>query len=128
MLSENDQLSLYELNEKLFELEYTKEDFVQSPGDFSLRGNILDVFSYSNENPIRIQFDDDKIERIREFNIDTQYSINNLKKIKISTNINSDLLDKNESVINIINNDCIVVINSLELINEELKSLIHQMT
>ena len=123
LLSENDQLSLYELNEKLFELEYTKEDFVQSPGDFSLRGNILDVFSYSNENPIRIQFDDDKIERIREFNIDTQYSINDLKKIKISPNINSDLLDKNESVINIINNDCIVVINSLELINEELKKL-----
>ena len=123
LLSENDQLSLYELNEKLFELEYTKEDFVQSPGDFSLRGNILDVFSYSNENPIRIQFDDDKIERIREFNIDTQYSINDLKKIKISPNINSDLLDKNESVINIINNDCIVVINSLELIDEELKKL-----
>ena len=123
LISENDQLSLYELNEKLFELEYTKEDFVQSPGDFALRGNILDVFSYSNENPIRIQFDDDKIERIREFNIDTQYSINDIKKIKISPNINSELLDKNDSVINIINNDYIVVINSLELINEELKKL-----
>jgi transcription-repair coupling factor (superfamily II helicase) len=123
LLSENDQLSLYELNEKLFELEYTKEDFVQSPGDFALRGNILDVFSYSNENPIRIQFDDNKIERIREFNIDTQYSINDIKKIKISPNINSELLDKNDSVINIINNDYIVVINSLELINEELKKL-----
>ena len=123
LISENDQLSLYELNEKLFELEYTKEDFVQSPGDFALRGNILDVFSYSNENPIRIQFDDDKIERIREFNIDTQYSINDIKKIKISPNINSELLEKNDSVINIINNDYIVVINSLELINEELKKL-----
>lgn len=123
LLNKNDQVSLYELNEKLFELEYTKEDFVQSPGDFAIRGNILDVFSYSNENPIRIQFDDDKIERIREFNIDTQYSINDIKKIKISPNINSKLLDKNESVINIINNDCIVVINSLELINEEFKKL-----
>ena len=123
LINKNDQVSLYELNEKLFELEYTKEDFVQSPGDFAIRGNILDVFSYSNENPIRIQFDDDKIERIREFNIDTQYSINDIKKIKISPNINSKLLDKNESVINIINNDCIVVINSLELINEEFKKL-----
>ena len=123
LLNKNDQVSLYELNEKLFELEYTKEDFVESPGDFAIRGNILDVFSYSNENPIRIQFDDDKIERIREFNIDTQYSINDIKKIKISPNINSKLLDKNESVINIINNDCIVVINSLELINEEFKKL-----
>ncbi len=123
LLNKNDQVSLYELNEKLFELEYTKEDFVQSPGDFAIRGNILDVFSYSNENPIRIQFDDDKIERIREFNIDTQYSINDIKKIKISPNINSKLLDKNESVINIINYDCIVVINSLELINEEFKKL-----
>ena len=123
LLNKNDQVSLYELNEKLFELEYTKEDFVQSPGDFAIRGNILDVFSYSNENPIRIQFDDDKIERIREFNIDTQYSINDIKKIKISPNINSMLLDRNESIINIINNDCIVVINSLELINEEFKKL-----
>ena len=123
LLNKNDQASLYDLNEKLFELEYSKEDFVQSPGDFAIRGNILDVFSYSNENPIRIQFDDDKIERIREFNIDTQYSINDIKKIKISPNINSMLLDKNESVINIINNDCIVVINSLELINEEFKKL-----
>ena len=82
LLSENDQLSLYELNKKLFELEYTKEDFVQSPGDFSLRGNILDVFSYSNENPIRIQFDDDKIERIREFNIDTNIQLIILRKLK----------------------------------------------
>jgi len=123
LLNKNDQVSLYELNEKLFEIEYTKEDFVQSPGDFAIRGNILDVFSYSNENPIRIQFDDDKIERIREFNIDTQYSINDIKKIKISPNINSMLLDRNESIINIINNDCIVVINSLELINEEFKKL-----
>ena len=123
LLNKNDQVSLYELNEKLFELEYSKEDFVQSPGDFAIRGNILDVFSYSNENPIRIQFDDDKIERIREFNIDTQFSKNDIKKIKISPNINSKLLDKNDSVINIINNDCIVVINALELINEEFKKL-----
>ena len=49
-------ISLDYINSKLFELNFRKEDFVSQPGDFSVRGGIVDVFSFSNERPYRIEF------------------------------------------------------------------------
>ena len=46
-----------EFIEHLFELDFRKKDFVHEPGEFSSRGNILDIFSFSNTDPIRIEFD-----------------------------------------------------------------------
>ena len=56
ILQTNNQISLEILNEKLFELDFERVDFVVEPGDFSVRGGIVDVFSYSNDLPYRIEF------------------------------------------------------------------------
>ena len=68
------ELQLNNVNEKLFELNFEKDDYVQQPGDFAIRGNILDVFSYAYTNPLRFEFDDNIIESIREFNICLLYT------------------------------------------------------
>ncbi len=83
------ELELGNLNEKLFELNFEKDDYVQEPGDFAIRGNILDIFSYAYTNPIRLEFDGNIIESIREFNIDTQYSVKQLKSAKITPDISN---------------------------------------
>ncbi|MBR5921825.1 MAG: transcription-repair coupling factor [Bacteroidales bacterium] len=72
---------------KLYELEYLPEDFVYEPGQFAWRGNIFDIFSYSEEYPIRIEFEGDCIESIRFFNPETQLSIREVDHIYIMTPI-----------------------------------------
>ena len=63
------------LNEVLFEYEFQRVDFVTEAGEFSVRGGIVDVFSFSKEHPYRIEFMGDEIESIRLFDIETQTSI-----------------------------------------------------
>ncbi len=60
--------------ERLLELGFHQVDYVYEPGQFARRGSILDVFSYSNELPYRLDFFDDEIDSIRAFNVDTQLS------------------------------------------------------
>ena len=72
---------------KLYELEYLPEDFVYEPGQFAWRGNIFDIFSYSEEYPIRVEFEGDCIESIRFFNPETQLSVKELEQVYIMTPI-----------------------------------------
>ena len=77
-LSEN--VSLDFVNEVLFEYNFNRVDFVTEPGDFSVRGGIIDVFSFSNDEPYRIEFFGDEVDSIRTFDIETQLSKEKLKK------------------------------------------------
>ncbi|MFM6965162.1 MAG: hypothetical protein ACKOWM_06275 [Sphingomonadales bacterium] len=61
------------LNELLLEYQFERVDFVYEPGQFSIRGGILDVFSYANEHPFRIEFFGDKVESIRIFDAEVNY-------------------------------------------------------
>jgi transcription-repair coupling factor (superfamily II helicase) len=59
-----DKISIDFINEVLFEYEFKRVDFITEPGEFSVRGGIVDVFSFSNDNPYRIEFWDE-VESIR---------------------------------------------------------------
>ncbi|MBQ2514462.1 MAG: DEAD/DEAH box helicase, partial [Bacteroidales bacterium] len=83
---------------KLYELEYLPEDFVYEPGQFAWRGNIFDIFSYSEEYPIRIEFEGDRIESIRFFNPETQLSIREVDHIYIMTPISQKESESGERV------------------------------
>ncbi len=83
---------------KLYELEYLPEDFVYEPGQFAWRGNIFDIFSYSEEYPIRIEFEGDCIESIRFFNPETQLSIREVDHIYIMTPISQKESESGERV------------------------------
>lgn len=62
------------LQDRLFELGFERVDYVYEPGQYALRGSILDVFSYSSEYPFRLDFFGDDIDSIRQFKVETQLS------------------------------------------------------
>ncbi len=87
-----DSLSLDFLNEVLFEYQFKRVDFVTEPGEFSVRGGIVDVFSFSHDEPYRIEFFGNDVESIRTFDVETQLSLNNVKKISIIPNVENKVL------------------------------------
>ncbi len=82
-----DQLDQEFLIETLIEYGFERCDFVGNPGEFSVRGGILDIYSFANENPYRIELYGDEIESIRLFDPGSQISIKPLESIAILPNI-----------------------------------------
>ena len=84
------------LEEIFIENNFVKMDFVTDPGQFSIRGGIVDVFSFADENPFRIEFFDDEIESIRTFNINTQLSVEQRDKISIIPNTEAKKVEEKQ--------------------------------
>ena len=80
------------INELLLEEGFDRVDFVYEPGQFSIRGGIVDVFSFSNDHPFRIEFFGDEVESIRTFDASTQLSINTHNHFTIVPNIQGDMI------------------------------------
>lgn len=78
-----DDINMEQVKETLVELGYERMSLVESRGEFSIRGGIIDVFTPDGENPYRIELFDTEIDSIREFDIDTQRSSDNLKYIDV---------------------------------------------
>ncbi len=93
-ISINDKLSLDFVNEVLFEYNFNRVDFVTEPGEFSVRGGIIDVFSFSHDEPYRIEFFGDEIDSLRTFDVETQLSTEKLQKISIMPNVENKTLDE----------------------------------
>ena len=118
-----DIMSLESFNEKLFDLEFNREDFVVEPGDFSVRGGIVDVFSYSNNKPYRIEFFGDEIESIRTFDIETQISNNTLKSVEILGDLENKEIDyQRDNIFNLIGDNSIIVTENIELLKDYLSN------
>ena len=79
------------INELLLEYHFERVDFVYEPGQFSIRGGIVDVFSYANEHPFRIEFFGDEVETIRTFDASTQLSIAAHQFFNIVPNVQGQL-------------------------------------
>ena len=86
-LRKGEEVSLDFISDLLFELDFEHVDFVAEPGQFAIRGGIIDVFSFSNEHPYRIEFFGDEVESIRTFNPSTQLSLNQLQRITLLPNV-----------------------------------------
>ncbi|MEX0968015.1 MAG: transcription-repair coupling factor [Bacteroidia bacterium] len=78
----------------LVDSDFERTDFVYEPGTFSIRGGIIDIFSYAYELPYRIELYEDKIESIRAFDLDSQLSMRNMSSISIVPN-----LDENQNIL-----------------------------
>ena len=86
-----EKLSIPFINDLLFEYGFERVEFVFEPGQYSIRGSIVDIFSYSNEDPYRIDFFGDVVETIRSFDIEDQISKVPYNKISIIPNIQDGL-------------------------------------
>ncbi|MFY7810220.1 MAG: transcription-repair coupling factor [Flavobacterium sp.] len=117
----NDTISLDFLNEVLFEYEFKRVDFVTEPGEFSVRGGIVDVFSFAHDQPYRIEFFGNEVESIRTFNLETQLSIENCKKIEILPNLESKFIEeKRQSFLEFIPQNTLIVTQKTKIIQEQL--------
>ena len=123
-ISVNDNLSLDFVNEVLFEYHFNRVDFVTEPGEFSVRGGIIDVFSFSNDAPYRIEFFGDDVDSIRTFDVETQLSTEKLTKISIMPNVENKTLDeKRDSFLKYISSKTVVFTKNTDLFANRLNKL-----
>lgn len=83
-----DRIDLSFTLEILNEYHFERVDFVFEPGQYAVRGSIIDIFSFSDENPYRIDFFGDEVDSIRSFDLESQLSKERLTNIVIVPNIN----------------------------------------
>ncbi len=117
----DDTLSLDFLNEVLFEYQFKRVDFVTEPGEFSVRGGIVDVFSFSHEEPYRIEFFGDEVDSIRTFDVETQLSTEKVRRITIIPNVeNKFLQETRESFLKYISPKTIIFSKNLDLVYDRI--------
>ena len=88
IITKDEKLDVDTMIEILVDYGFIRTDFVYEPGQFSIRGGIIDIFSYGNEWPYRIELFDDEVESIRTFNPINQLSVQNIATVSIIPNIN----------------------------------------
>ena len=118
----NTKLSIDFINEFLFEYEFERTDFVYEPGQFSIRGGIVDIFSFSHDLPYRIEFFGDVVESIRTFEIESQLSVDDVKTLTIIPNVQSKYLtESNINLLDYIDKDTQVWIKDVEFTLDIIK-------
>ena len=120
-LKSGEEFLFEELIDKLNSYGYIKTDFVEMPGDYSVRGGIIDIFPDDYETPVRLEFFGETIESIREFDISTQRSLRLIQSVRLSLRINDENVTGNTSQINdFVPEDCVVFIEE-EIYDEAAK-------
>lgn len=79
------------LSELLLTYDFEKTDFVYEPGQFAVRGGIIDIFSYAHDVPYRLELFGDEIETIKEFDVESQLSIREIKFFSLIPNVQTKL-------------------------------------
>ncbi len=128
-LRTGEEVSIDFVNEVLFEYRFKRTDFVTEPGEFSVRGGILDVFSFSNDEPYRIEFFGDEVESVRTFDVETQLSLEQVKKISIIPNVENKMVDEDrESFLKYIDSKTVVFLKNEELFRSDIDKLFKKAT
>ena len=125
-LSINFKINTEEFIESLYKTNFESVEFVTSPGEFSIRGYIIDIFSYSNNKPYRIVLSNDLVESITIFDVETQLSISKVTEIEIVPNIEDvNLVESSTYIFSHLKKNTIIWIEEktsfLSELNESLK-------
>lgn len=104
-----DQLDFDFVDELLNHYHFQQSDFVSEPGEFSVRGGIVDVFSYSYEKPYRITFFGNEVESIKTFDIETQLSVDKVKDFQLVSNMNFSVIGSRVSLLQLLPKESYVV-------------------
>ena len=114
-----DAISHESITEKLASNGFERVDFVSAPGQFAIRGSIVDIFSYSRNHPFRISFWGDEVEKIHLFDCNTQLSVENCEKAEILSDIISEGDESGESVLRFLPEDAVVWLDSSDMYKEK---------
>lgn len=114
--------SIEELTEKLLTFEFQAVDFVYEPGQFAIRGGILDVFSFINDLPFRIEFFDNEVETIRTFDPVSQLSVKTHSFLSIVPNVQKNLTrEENGSFLAFLGVSTTIWLSSISLTSDALE-------
>jgi transcription-repair coupling factor (superfamily II helicase) len=128
-LKVGEEISIDFVNEVLFEYRFKRTDFVTEPGEFSVRGGILDVFSFSHDEPYRIEFFGDEVDSIRTFDVETQLSLEQVKRISIIPNVENKMVEESrESFLKYISSNTQVFLKNEELLTTAIDKLFGKAT
>ena len=114
-VSRGDELSFDFIRDTLFSKGFEKVDFVSSPGQFSIRGSIIDVFSYSYNYPFRLSFFGDEIENIHSFDCNTQLSREEHESIDIIPDLTGEGEGEMTSVSCILPKNSLIWLDSVDI-------------
>ena len=119
-LSTGDEISHDAIVDSLFESGFERVDFVAEPGQFAIRGAIVDIFSYSYNDPFRISFFGDEIDSINIFDCNTQLSKEKVERAEIYPDLSSyESEEKLISIIDILPADTLVWLDSSDMYKEK---------
>ena len=123
-VKKGDALSIDFVNETLFDFGFNRVDFVNDPGEFAVRGGILDVYSFSHEEPFRIEFFGDEVDTLRSFDVTSQRSTQSLERISILANIEQkEEQEARQSLLSFLTNNALVCVQNESLVVSELDKL-----
>jgi len=116
-------LDVDEVIDKLVKYGFVRADFVFEPGQFSIRGGIIDIFSFASDHPYRIELNDIEIESIRSFDTQTQMSIQKLGRFSIIPNLNTEFENaEKKSLLEILPEQSILWIKDEQTLMDKLQT------
>ena len=119
-LSVGEEISYDTIIETLFANGFQRVDFVGEPGQFAVRGALIDIFSYSFNNPFRVSFFGDEIESINIFDCNTQLSKDKVESIDIYPDICKESEERDESsIIDLLSEDTLFWLDSSDMYKEK---------
>ena len=118
MLQQGETVDVDKTAENLRELGFHEVDYVYEPGQFALRGSILDVYSFSSELPFRIDFFGDDIDSIRTFEVDTQLSKDKLERVEIVPELN--MAEEKVSFLSFLPKDAVLVAKDFLYVHDSI--------
>ncbi|MDZ7660606.1 transcription-repair coupling factor [Fodinibius sp.] len=125
-IKKRDSVEIDNLKEELVDQEYERVKFVNQPGEFAHRGGILDVFPYSGEYPIRLEFFGDEVDSIREFDPDSQRSVSFLDTARFVPDASSLSKGQKQGVLSYFDEDTVFVLLNRSLIESDIEDRFQQ--
>lgn len=111
---QGEEIDIDFLNEYLQQFTFERVDYVYEPGQFSIRGGIIDIFSFANEYPYRVELFDKEVESIRLFDPIDQLSIKQMKRVSIIPNVQSQMFAQNRaSLLEFLPKDAVIWVDSV---------------
>src|ERR1700712_2004840 len=118
----NDTIDVNGLMEKMVNYGFDRADFVYEPGQFALRGGILDIYSFGNEKPYRIELFGNEVDSIRIFDPETQLSERKLLQVSIIPNVETQFSTESKiSLLNFLPENTVVWMQDWEIIRDRLQ-------
>jgi len=120
-LTQDQNINVDSICDTLREFGFREVDYVYEPGQFALRGSILDVYSYSHEFPFRIDFFGDDIDSIRTFEVEDQLSKERCDSVDIVPELTA--VEEKESILKFLPSDTLLVVKNLQFVRESIERI-----